>query len=122
MKVLLYIFFLISIYKVESYLIQNQNKLTCANCKYFIPNKNECSKFGDIDIITGKYTYEPAINVRNDEDKCGEYAIFYKKNNFKFISIPYYFLLENSKIIILLSSCYLPIIFGYFWYFFFIKQ
>ena len=58
MNLLYYIFFLTSIHKVELYLIQNQNKPICANCKFFIPNKNECSKFGDVDIITGKYSYE----------------------------------------------------------------
>ena len=25
---------------------------------YFIPNKNKCKKFGELNIITGKYTYE----------------------------------------------------------------
>jgi len=103
MKTLHYIFFLISIHKVQLYLIKNQNKPTCANCKFFIPNKNKCSNFGDIKVITGKYTYEPAISVRNDEDKCGENALFFKKNNLKFITIPYYFLLENGKSIFLLS-------------------
>ena len=33
---------------VESNFIQNQNKPICANCKFFIPHKNECSKFGTI--------------------------------------------------------------------------
>lgn len=122
MKTLHYIFFLISIHKVELYVIQNQNKQTCANCKFFIPNKNECSNFGDINIITGKYTYEEAISVRNDEDKCGEYAIFFKKNNLKFITVPYYFLLENGKIILSLSCSFLAIFFPIFWYIFFIKQ
>jgi len=111
MKTLHYIFFIISINKVELYLIQNQHKLKCADCKFFIPNKNECSNFGDINIITGKYTYEPAISVRNDEDKCGEYAIFFKKNNLKFITIPYYFLLQNKDIIIFSLSI---VIFSYF--------
>jgi hypothetical protein len=110
MKTLHYIFLFVSIHKVELYLIQNQHKPTCANCKFFIPNKNECSNFGDINIITGKYTYEPAISVRNDADKCGEYAIFFEKNNFKFITIPYYFLLENGKIIISSSYNLLPIL------------
>jgi hypothetical protein len=50
--------------------------------KKFISNKNECSKFGDIDIVTGKYDYEEAIRVRNNDNKCGEDAIF-----FKFMSI-----------------------------------
>ena len=88
MNILYYIFFLTSIHKVQLYLIQNQNKPICANCK-----------FGNVDIITGKHSYESATIVRNDENKCGEYAIFYKNNYFKFITVPYYFLLEHGAII-----------------------
>jgi hypothetical protein len=110
MKTLHYIFFINCIHKVELYFIQNQNKPICANCKFFISNKNECSKFGDVNIITGKYSYEPSTNVRNDEEKCGDYAIFFKKNYFKFITIPYYFLLEHYEIIISLSFSLSPFI------------
>jgi hypothetical protein len=110
MNILYYIFFLTTIHKTELYFIQNKNKPICANCKFFISNKNECSKFGDINIITGEHTYETAISVRNDEDKCGIYGIFFKKNYFKFITIPYYFLLENSNIIFALSYGFFPII------------
>ena len=42
-------------------------------------------------LITGKHDYEDAIIVRNDDNKCGEDAIFFKKNYFKFISIPFDF-------------------------------
>jgi hypothetical protein len=111
MKILHYIFFLTNIYKVQLYFIKNQNKPICANCKFFISNKNECMKFGDINIITGKYTYENAITVRNDEDKCGEYAIFFKKNYFKVITIPYYFIVENSKDFLILTPVFLTFIF-----------
>ena len=97
MRILQYIFFIININRVELYFIQNQHKPICANCKFFIANKNECGKFGDVNIITGKYTYETATSVRNDEDKCGEYAIFFRTNYFKFITIPYYFVLKNSS-------------------------
>jgi hypothetical protein len=110
MKILHFIFFIINIHKVELYFIQNQNKPICANCKFFISNKNQCNQFGDVDIITGKYTYEPATDVRNDVEKCGEYAIFFKKNYFKFITIPYYLLTENSKILFLLTYSYFPLI------------
>ncbi len=86
-----------NIHNVEPFFIQNQYKPICCNCKFFIPNKNECRKFGDINIITGEYRYETAISVRNDEDKCGEYANLFEKNNFKFITRPYYFILEIVK-------------------------
>ena len=104
MKILHYIFFIIRIHKVEPYFLKNQDKPKCANCKFFIPNKNECSNFGDINIITNEYTYEEAIKVRKDYNKCGEDAIFFKKNNLKFITIPYYSLLQNKDTIIFLLS------------------
>jgi hypothetical protein len=122
MKLLHYIFFITSIHKIEPCFIQNQHKPICANCKFFIPNKNECSKFGNLNIITGKYNYESANSVRKDEDKCGEYAIFFTKNNFKFITIPYSFLLKNGEKIILLSySFFVPFLFYGFLYFIFMK-
>lgn len=101
MKILHYIFLLNFIHRVELCFVQNQYKPICANCKFYIPHKNECSKFAVVDIVTGEYSYESAIKARNDEDKCGEYAIYYRKNNFKFITIPYYFILENSYLVFL---------------------
>lgn len=114
MKVLHYIFFIIRIQKVELYFLKNRENPKCINCKFFIPNKNECSNFGDIDIVTNEYTYEKAIDVRNDYDKCGIDAIFYKKNYLKFITIPYYFLLENKDTLIFLLSMVSIAIFPYF--------
>lgn len=113
MKFLYYILFIINIDKVELYFINNQYKPICSNCKFFIPNKNECRKFSDVNIITGESTYETASSVRNDEDKCGEYAILFEKNNFKFITIPYYFMLENDKIFFILTLNFLPFILLY---------
>jgi hypothetical protein len=78
MKLFYYIFFIINIYKVELCFIQNQYKPLCSNCKFFVPYENKCKKFGEVNIVTGKYTYENANDVRSDEDKCGDYAIFYK--------------------------------------------
>ena len=98
------------IHTVKSYFIKNQNTPKCANCKFFIPNKNECSNFGDVDIITNKYNYENAISVRNDDTKCGEDAIFFKKNNLKFITVPYYFLLEKKDIVFFLLVIFFLII------------
>lgn len=98
-----------SIPNVKLSLLQTSNKKICADCKFFISNKNECSKFGDLDIITGKYNYEPAIEVRNDYDKCGEDAIFFKKNYFKFISTTSNFLLEDNLYIF--SFCYFSLFF-----------
>jgi len=87
--------------EVELLFIENKNKQKCVNCKFFIPNNDECSIFGEVDIVTNEYTFEDAIDVRNDVNKCGDDAIFFKKNNFKFVTIPYYFLLEHKNTIIL---------------------
>ena len=115
MKLLHYIIFIIKIESVELYFIKNKNKPICANCKYFIPINNECSKFGEINIITNKYTYEDAIIVRTDDNKCGEDAIFFKQNYFKFITIPYYSIVENKDTInLLLSVVVTPILLTFF--------
>ena len=73
-------------------------KKICKDCVHFIGNNIECRKFGDTNIITGKITYESAKSVRKDEQKCGENAILFEKNHFKIITIPYYFLKDNSII------------------------
>jgi hypothetical protein len=104
MKLLYYIIFIIKIETLEPYFIKNQNKPICANCKYFVPTNNECSKFGEINIITNEHIYEDAIIVRMDDNKCGEDAMFFKKNYFKFITIPYYSIIENKDTINLLLS------------------
>jgi hypothetical protein len=104
MKLLHYICFIIKIENVELYFIKNQNKLICANCKFYIPINNKCSKFGEINIITNECRYEDAIIVRMDENKCGEDAVFFKQNYFKFITIPYYGILENKDTINLLLT------------------
>jgi len=103
MQIYIVYIFITNILKVEAYLLENTNKKICANCKFFISNENKCSKFGDIDIITGKYNYEYATLVRNNENKCGEDAIFFKKNYFKFLSNTFDFLIDKSLIIILVG-------------------
>jgi hypothetical protein len=119
MKLLHYIIFIIKIENVELYFIKNQNKPICANCKYFIPTNNECSKFGEINIITNEHTYEEAIIVRTNDDKCGEDAMFFKQNYFKFITIPYYSILDSiienkDTINLLLSVVVTPILLTFF--------
>ena len=84
-------------------ILQNQNKKLCVNCKFFISNNNECSKFGTIDIITGKHDYDKAINIRQDEYKCGDDGIFFEENYIRFIFIPLKFLFNNFLIIFLIS-------------------
>jgi len=121
MKLLHYIIFIIKIHNVELYFIKNQNKPICANCKFYIPTNNKCSKFGEINIITNDYMYEEAIIVRNDDNKCGEDAIFFKQNYFKFITIPYYGIVENKDTItFLLNIFFVPIFLVYLMFYFII--
>ena len=115
MKLLQYILFIIKIESVELYFIKNQNKPICANCKFYIPSNSKCSKFGEINIITNECRYEDAIIVRMDENKCGDDAVFFKQNYFKFITIPYYSIIENKDTInLLLSVVVTPIFLTYF--------
>lgn len=109
MKINIIYIFITFIPSIELHLLPIKNKKICANCKFFISNKKECSKFGDVDIITGKYDYEDATIVRNDEDKCGEDAIFFKNNYLKIICIPFVSLLKNSDLIFLLYNIAFPL-------------
>lgn len=86
-----------SLQKVDPFLIQNQNKKICADCRFFIEDK--CKVFGEIDIINGEHKYEDALTVRKDHQKCGEDAIFYRKNHFKFITDPLNYFSENWLIL-----------------------
>ena len=72
-------------------------KKICKDCKYFIGNTNKCIKYGEIDLVTGKVTNELASNARINKNLCGEDGIYFEKNNFKFITIPYYFILEHWR-------------------------
>ena len=80
---------LFMIHNVEFYFIQNQS-VQIVN--------TECSNFGTINIVTNEHNYEQALAVRKDNKKCGEDALFFKKNYFK-LTVPYYFFIENSLLI-----------------------
>lgn len=64
----------------------------CKDCK-FLAN-SECKKFGDINLVTGKITHSSAKYIRSDESKCGIKGVWFEKNNYKIITIPYYFVKE----------------------------
>ena len=90
-------FLLLSLLFLSStYSARLTQKKLCRDCKHFIGNKKQCALFGKPDLIVGKDNYDDALNVR--ENECGEIAIYFEKNKFKFITIPYYSLkrsLEN---------------------------
>jgi hypothetical protein len=86
-------------------------KKICKDCKYFIGDKMECGKFSDTNIITGEVTYNSAKSARENDKKCGENAIHFEENNNKILTVPYYFIKENSVFILCFSLycayCYL---------------
>jgi hypothetical protein len=96
MNLFLCIIFLGIIPAIYASLIQNKNAKICAHCKFFIPYKNQCTIFGNVDIITGVNNYESESVARNNEEQCGEDAIFFKKNYFKVITEPYYYTMDNT--------------------------
>jgi len=70
--------------------IKNFDYNVCDNCfnfRNFIPmegtsdfeysNIGVCMKFGEKDMVTGKITYDSAINCRNDESKCTKFARYF---------------------------------------------
>ena len=61
----------------------------CKDCK-FLAN-SECKKFGDVDLVTGEISYSSAKYIRADETKCGVNGVLFEKNNYKIITVPYYF-------------------------------
>jgi len=78
---ILYILYLNSLSQING---QNGQIKQCANCKYFIPHKNNkitslglCKMFGTKD--NKKIIYNFADHCRNDESLCGKNATFYEE-------------------------------------------
>ena len=69
-------------------------KPLCKDCKYYIANEWDCGKFGDVNLVSGRESFESARSARRDETKCGEDAKLFELNRFKIITVPYYFLLN----------------------------
>lgn len=77
-------------------------KKLCKDCKFFIGNKDECAKFGELDLLYGKHDFAYAKRSREDKNLCGLEAKYFEENNFKFITRPYYFVLEYRVLIAIL--------------------
>ena len=71
----------------------------CKDCRHFIGDNIECRKFSCKNIITGKVTYSSARSARDDIKKCGKDAVHFEENNFKIITVPYYFFKDYRLII-----------------------
>ena len=70
----------------------------CKDCKFYIANNGDCSLFSDEDLVTGVKTYEYASTVRLNDKKCGKEAVYFQENKYKFLTVPYYFLINNWTI------------------------
>lgn len=57
-----------------------EHKRICQHCKNFDFMENTCRKFKEMDVITGKIVYVPAVKCRYDEKKCGLSAVNYDEN------------------------------------------
>ena len=75
----------------------------CKDCKYFIADDKTCAQFGSIDLIDGARSYENARDIRLDNEKCGKDAVFFKKNKYKYVTVPYYFVKGNLFVLTVIS-------------------
>ena len=82
-----------------SRILSVNRKNVCSDCKFYIPNKMKCLKFGETDIITGKTDYEFAANMRFNESECGPQGIYFKKNRAKLFTTSYHVLSEYLEIL-----------------------
>jgi hypothetical protein len=73
--------------------------LICKDCKHFIGDTQECRNYKHTDIITGKITYDDARFARIN--LCGEEGNSFEKNNFKLLTVPYYFIKKEWWILII---------------------
>lgn len=69
----------------------------CVDCKHY--RGLVCGKFYNTDIVTGEKSYYYARFARENEKKCGEDAIHFEKNDYKVVTLPYYFVKNNIVII-----------------------
>jgi hypothetical protein len=53
----------------------------------------KCKKFEDTNLVTGEVTYLNARLMR--EEKCGKEGILFEENNYKIVTVPYYFVKKH---------------------------
>ena len=81
----------------------------CKECKFFLADSQKCARMYDIDNITGKVTYQYASIARLDHKVCGPEGKLFEKNEFKFITTPYY-ILKNYFPLFIVCGFYVYII------------
>lgn len=87
-------------------------KKLCRDCKFFIPDGNECSKFGETNLVTGRNDYMYASTARLFDKNCGPDARYFEENENKLFTVPYYFV-KKEWLYLILASLYIT----YFYYF-----
>jgi len=109
-KIKLYIFLAMLLFANSTLLTP---KKLCINCKHFIADRKECAIFGETDLVTGEIDYSFASSARSNDKKCGEDAMYFVENEYKFITIPYYFSKTWWPIYISLIIIFLSIFLNY---------
>jgi hypothetical protein len=71
----------------------------CKDCRFYIANTRECSVFSDSNLVTGVKSYVYASSARQNDNKCGKDAVYFQENNYKWLTVPYYFLINNWAIV-----------------------
>lgn len=72
----------------------------CKDCKFF--ENGLCKAKGDVKLVNGKITHNLAKYMR--EYDCGKNAVYFEKNNYKIVTVPYYFVKENKGYIAIISA------------------
>jgi len=85
-------------------------KKICRDCKFYIANNKECGRNPNVDLVTGKKSYNYASSLRNDETRCGNEAKYFEPNNYKFITEPYYFIKDWWFLLLVPLTIYLQIL------------
>jgi hypothetical protein len=78
-------------------------KKLCINCKYYIANKRECALFSERNLVNGEEDFTYAISARSNDKKCGEEAKYFIENDYKFLTVPYYFFKDYWALISFIS-------------------
>jgi hypothetical protein len=67
-----------------SYFVETikNNAVLCKNCIYFKPKSfgiHKCTKFGELDIVSGRIEYDSAYKCRLDSNCCGMEAKYFQE-------------------------------------------
>ena len=84
---------------LSSQLPHSSEPKLCKDCRFYIANTRECSVFSDSNLGTGEKSYDYASSARQNDNKCGKIAVYFQENNYKLLTVPYYFFINNWAIV-----------------------